>query len=170
MFYAMSAIIGPFVGQNLSARRTDRIFEALKLCSLFSMAFGLLVAVLLGVFGAELSGLFSDHEEVVRTSTLFLWIAPISYGAYGTVMVMNASFNGMGRPMPAVAISIARMAVIYIPLAYLAEKWFDITGIFVAYAIANLLSGVLAYVWAIREVKQQVSDDELAEPVVISET
>ncbi len=163
MFYAMSAIIGPFIGQNLSARRTDRIFEALKLCSLFSIAFGLLIAVMLGVFGRQLSALFSDHAEVVRVATLFLWIAPISYGAYGTVMVMNAAFNGMGRPMPAVAISIARMAVLYIPLAYVAELWFEIKGIFAAYAIANILAGVLAYLWAMREVAQEADAAKLAD-------
>ena len=31
------------------------------------------------------------------------------------VMVMNASFNGMGKPMPAVHISVGRMVVIYVP-------------------------------------------------------
>ncbi|MEX1266271.1 MAG: MATE family efflux transporter, partial [Woeseia sp.] len=33
IFYAMSAIIGPFVGQNMSAGKADRIFAALKLCT-----------------------------------------------------------------------------------------------------------------------------------------
>ena len=32
MFYALSAIIGPFVGQNTSAGRADRILRALRLC------------------------------------------------------------------------------------------------------------------------------------------
>lgn len=160
MFYAMSAIIGPFVGQNLSARKTDRIFEALRLCTFFSLLFGLVIAVLLGMFGEALSALFSDHEEVVRISALFLLIAPISYGAYGMVMVMNASFNGIARPMPAVAVSVIRMAVVYIPAAFLAEKFFGIVGIFGAYAVANILTGILAYAWARRAVADQAAADE----------
>lgn len=170
MFYAMSAIIGPFVGQNFAAGKTDRISEALKLCTLFSLAFGLLIAVMLAMFGAQLSALFSDHAEVVHISTLFLWIAPISYGAYGTVMVMNAAFNGLGKPMPAVAISIIRMAVLYVPVAYLARQWFEIPGIFVAYAVANLLTGVLAYVWARREVTNQARQFADTQPAVVTET
>ena len=35
MFYAMSAIIGPFVGQNMSAGKADRIYLALRLCTVF---------------------------------------------------------------------------------------------------------------------------------------
>ena len=173
MFYAMSAIIGPFVGQNLSARKTDRIFEALRLCTFFSLAFGLLIAVLLGVYGESLSALFSDHDEVVRVSALFLLIAPISYGTYGMVMVMNASFNGMARPMPAVAISVIRMVVVYIPVAFLAERFFGIVGIFAAYAVANILTGILSYSWARRAVADAAAADEPIEepePVTISES
>ena len=78
----------------------------------------------------------------------FLWIVPISYGAYGMVMVMNASFNGLGKPMPAVFISVGRIAVLYIPLALIGMQMFEVQGIFGAYAIANVVSGIVAYAWA----------------------
>jgi Na+-driven multidrug efflux pump len=93
---------------------------------------------------------------VTETATLFLLIAPISYGAYGIVMAMNASFNGMGKPGPAVVISVARMIVIYLPLAYLLRYFYGISGIFMAYAIANIFSAVIAYKWANNSVKGQI--------------
>ncbi|HZW59612.1 MAG TPA: MATE family efflux transporter, partial [Woeseiaceae bacterium] len=99
MFYAMSAIIGPFVGQNMSAGKADRIFTALRLCTLFCLGAGLVIAAVLAASSKLLPALFSDNPEVTHVATLFLWIAPLSYGAYGMVMVMNASFNGMGRPL-----------------------------------------------------------------------
>ena len=52
---------------------------------------------------------FSQNPDVTDVTRLFLWMAPISYGAYGVVMVMNAAFNGLGKPMPAVYISVTRM-------------------------------------------------------------
>jgi len=155
MFYALSAIIGPFVGQNLSANRPDRIFRALNLCTVFCLASGVVVAILLALSGDWVPSLFSDHEEVTSTGALFLLIVPISYGAYGMVMVMNASFNGMGKPMPAVHISVGRMVVIYVPLAYVAEKMFGVAGIFAAYALANIVTGVISYIWARASVQQQ---------------
>ena len=36
------------------------------------------------------------------------------------VMVMNASFNGMGKPLPGVAVSMIRLVVLYLPLAFVA--------------------------------------------------
>lgn len=168
LFYALSAVIGPFVGQNIAAGRADRIFEALRLCTIFCVGTGFVIAALLAFSGAWLPTLFSDNPEVTDVSTKFLMIAPISYGAYGMVMVMNASFNGMGKPMPAVHISVARMALIYIPLAFVAERFFGITGIFVAYAFANIVSGVIAFTWARASVQEQC--DLHAQPRIVTET
>ena len=168
LFYALSAVIGPFVGQNIAAGRADRIFEALRLCTFFCLGTGLAIAVLLAFSGEWLPTLFSDNPQVTEVSTLFLMIAPISYGAYGMVMIMNASFNGMGKPMPAVHISVSRMAVIYVPLAFVAERFFGIAGIFAAYAFANIVSGIVAYAWARASVQEQC--DVHAEPLIVSET
>ena len=168
VFYAMSSIIGPFVGQNMSAGKSARIFLALRLCTLFCLGFGVAVAVVLGLSSNLLPSLFSDSPDVTRVSTLFLWIVPVSYGTYGMVMVMNAAFNGMGKPMPAVMVSISRMAIIYVPLALVGDHLFGIAGIFGAYAIANVISGILAYAWARSAVTGQC--DKHATPVIITES
>jgi putative MATE family efflux protein len=168
LFYALSAIIGPFVGQNIAAGRADRIFEALRLCTLFCLGMGFVMAALLAIGGTWLPTLFSDNPQVTDVSTLFLTIAPISYGTYGMVMVMNASFNGMGKPMPAVHISVLRMAIIYVPLAFVAEHFFGIAGIFAAYALANVIMGIVAYAWARASVQEQC--DAHAEPLIVSES
>jgi putative MATE family efflux protein len=161
MYYALSAIIGPFVGQNFSAGKEERILRALWLCTVFSIGSGLVIAGLLASMSGWLPGLFSDSESVRRVTSMFLWIVPISYGTYGMVMVMNASFNGLGYPMPGVVISVCRIAVLYIPIALVAMQFFDIAGIFAAYAIANIVSGLGAYAWARSAVRQRCAEDAL---------
>ncbi len=148
IFYAMSSIIGPFVGQNFAAGRERRILRALWLCTLFCLASGLVIAGILALLSDFLPRLFSDSEAVMEVTSLFLWVVPISYGTYGMVMVMNASFNGLGKPMPAVWISVARILVLYVPLAFIGLRFYGLVGIFAAYAIANIVSGIGAYAWA----------------------
>jgi len=63
-------------------------------------------------------------------------------------MFVNASFNGLGKPLPGVAVSVMRILLLYIPLAFIGRELFGIVGIFAAYALANLLSGVIGFVWA----------------------
>jgi putative MATE family efflux protein len=148
LYYALSAVIGPFVGQNLSAGKEDRVQLSLRLCAAFCVSSGLVVAVLLALLSGFLPTLFSDNEAVMSVTRMFLWIAPISYGAYGIVMVVNAAFNGLGNPMPGVIISVTRILVLYVPLAMLGMRFYGIAGIFAAYAVANILSGIIGYYWA----------------------
>ena len=156
MFYSLSAIIGPFIGQNLSAKKSERIYLALKQCSVFCLIFGLIISCFLIVFRNSLPLLFSQNVTVINSASLFLLMAPISYGAYGVVMTMNAAFNGMGKPVPAVAISLIRMIVIYVPMAYFLQYFLGIGGIYLSYAIANILSGIVAYNWAKYSVPGQI--------------
>jgi putative MATE family efflux protein len=148
IYYALSSVIGPFVGQNLSAGKEDRIQRSLRLCAGFCISSGLVIALVLALLSGILPSLFSSSEEVIGVTRMFLWIAPISYGAYGIVMVVNAAFNGLGNPMPGVVISVTRILVLYVPLAILGMRFYGITGIFVAYAVANIASGILGYLWA----------------------
>jgi len=150
MYYALSSTIGPFVGQNLSAGKEDRIQTSLRLCASFCVISGLAIAVMLALLSGVVPGWFSDNPAVTDVTRLFLWIAPISYGAYGIVMVVNAAFNGLGNPMPGVVISVTRILVLYVPLAIMGEQLFGMVGIFGAYAVANILSGILGYFWAKR--------------------
>ena len=148
IYYAMSSIIGPFVGQNLAAGKEDRILRSLRLSMLFCLGSGLAIALLLALLSGLLPGLFSEDEQAIAVTRLFLLIVPVSYGAYGVVMVMNAAFNGVGEPMPGVLVSLVRILVLYVPIALVAMQLFDVIGIFAAYAVANILTGVLAYGWA----------------------
>jgi putative MATE family efflux protein len=154
IFYALSAIIGPFVGQNFSAGRDDRILHALRLCTLFCLASSVAFALLLGFTSSLIPQLFTDSDDVAAVTRLFLLIVPVSYGTYGMVMIMNASFNGLGHPMPAVWISLTRILLLYVPLALAGAALFGIAGVFVAYAAANLLAGTGAYWWATRSVRR----------------
>ncbi len=153
VFFAMSAVIGPFVGQNLGAGRPERIAEALRRSALFCLALGAVIAVVLAVLAAPLSRLFSNDAEVLAVTSTYLRIVPLSYGTAGIIMVVNAAFNGIGQPLPAVAISVGRTLVLYVPLAYAASRLLGVAGIFAAACFSDLLSGIIAYAWFRRRLR-----------------
>ncbi len=47
------------------------------------------------------------------------------------------------------------MLVLYVPLAFAGMYYFDAVGIFAAYTVANIVSGVVAYAWARRAAREQ---------------
>ena len=144
---ALSASIGPFVGQNWGAQQFGRVRLALRQSFLFCMGWGLLMAVALGVGARSLSALFNQDPAVLAVATQYLWLVPISYGTAGIIQVASSAFNAMGKPIPSIVMTTARMFVLYIPLAYLGSRVAGPTGIFVAALVSNLVVGLGAYGW-----------------------
>jgi putative MATE family efflux protein len=146
-FYALSAVSSPFAGQNFAAGEYQRLFEARRATTWFCIGFGVLLAVVLSLVAKPLAGVFSQTDAIRQVTVQYLWIVSASYGAYGLVMSTCASFNGIGTPFPAVVISVSRVIFIFLPLAFIGRWLFDLQGLFIASALANLTVGIWAYVW-----------------------
>jgi putative MATE family efflux protein len=154
VFYALSGVVGPFFGQNQGAGHYSRLFETLRVVTIFCVFFGLAMALLLWLGGPYLATFFSDSEEVLKVVTLYLGIVPISYGAYGLVMSVNAMFNGLALPVPGLIISFLRVAGVYLPLTVTGMWLWDLRGLFVASALANCAVAIVAYIWLSRALRR----------------
>ncbi|MBD3645992.1 MAG: MATE family efflux transporter, partial [Pseudomonadales bacterium] len=145
--FALSASIGPYVGQNWGASLYERANQAMILSFRYSVIWGLLVAAILFVFGAGIAAQFDDNTAVTEVATWYLTIVPISYGTWGMLMMASAIFNSLGRPVSSTIMSIVRMFVIYVPAAFLGQRLFGLEGIFMAACMANLVMGTAGFVW-----------------------
>ena len=68
-------------------------------------------------------------------------------GGAGVIQVASAVFNAIGKPTPSIIMTIARMFVFYIPLAYVGSRVAGPMGIFIAALVSNLAVGLGAYIW-----------------------
>ena len=147
ILFALSASIGPFVGQNWGARRPDRVQKGLNVTYQFCMAWGLIAAVPLLLAGSTIVALVDDSPEVLATAAYYLAIVPWTYGLWGVLMMASASFNALGKPLPSTALSFSRMFIVYIPIALVLDHFYGYRGIFIATALSNGVMGVLGYLW-----------------------
>ncbi len=145
--FALSASIGPFVGQNWGGDYYQRANQAMLLSFKYSLVWGAFVAILLFLFRHTISSQFDENPEVILVSASYLLIVPFSYGTWGVLMMCSAIFNSLGKPISSTIMSVVRMFVIYVPLAYLGKYLFGFMGIFAAAGISNLLMGILAFAW-----------------------
>lgn len=151
--FALSASIGPFVGQNWGADRRDRADEAMLLSFKYSVAWGLAVAAVLFLLREQIAALFDENPQVIEVTVQYLMLVPISYGAWGVLMMASAIFNSLGKPISSTIMSIIRMFVIYVPLAFVGKALFGVEGIFLAACLSNLAMGVIAFSWNRRTYK-----------------
>jgi putative MATE family efflux protein len=152
---ALSSVFGPFIGQNLGARKFDRIMQGLKFSHRFAMGWGIFALMVLIAASTPIASIFSDDRNVIETIVLYLYLVPIGYGFFGIYALSNAAFNVLNKPLNALSLTVIQMIVLYIPLAYAGSLWIGLPGIFGALALANASTGTLAYFWIRKTARQQ---------------
>lgn len=145
--FALSSSIGPFVGQNWGAERYDRADQAMLLAFKYSLYWGALVATVLFIFRYPIATLFNDDEAVVNIAATYLMLVPLSYGAWGVLMMASATFNSLGKPISSTIMSIVRMFILYVPLAFAGKALMGAAGIFIAAAVTNIAMGIFSFAW-----------------------
>jgi putative MATE family efflux protein len=152
-FYALSAVTSPFMGQNFSAGRLDRLAQARIAIGKFCVGYGFILTILIAGSAWYLAGLFTDTPQIRQVAAEYLWIMALSYGGYGMVMATCAAFNGVGYPIPGLIISTSRAFIVFLPLALLGRQLIGLNGIFVAAAVSNILIGAVGYAWLGRNIR-----------------
>jgi putative MATE family efflux protein len=158
--FAMSASMTPFVGQNFGAEKYDRVRNGVKWGFRFSLIYGLIVASVLALTSSIIAGVFTDDPKAIAAANLHLRIVPLSYFALGLAMCVNSSFNAIGKPMPAMFVSLTRTILVYAPLAFILANLFGLVGVFAAACAANLIAGGVGVIWFRRVLKKTVAEQQ----------
>ena len=158
--FAMSASMTPFVGQNFGAEKYDRVRNGVKWGFRFSLIYGLIVASVLALTSGIIAGVFTDDPKAIAAANLHLRIVPLSYFALGMAMCVNSSFNAIGKPMPAMFVSLTRTILVYAPLAFILANLFGLVGVFAAACAANLIAGGVGVIWFRRVLKKTVAEQQ----------
>ncbi|WP_215397390.1 MATE family efflux transporter [Rheinheimera oceanensis] len=157
---ALSMTLPPFVSQNYGAGLLSRVQQAYRLCGRFVLLWQFGIYLLLAVLAVPLARLFSSEPEVVSIICQFIWIVPLAYGLQGITILTNSSFNALHQPGSALLLSLIRLFVFYVPLAWLGGKLYGVTGLFIGCVVANICTAALAWCWfnrAIQRSQQEIT-------------
>ena len=149
LLYALSACIGSVTGQNGGAGRTDRVEQAFRVSYRICLIWSTFMAVVLALLAGPILTLFSNDPELIEMARPYFYIVPITVFAYGFVFVSAAGFNALGRPTYGFVFTVIRSLALYAPAVALGTWLFGLVGAFGGVAVANLLSGAVAYYWSL---------------------
>ena len=162
---SLSMSLPPFISQNLGANKLDRVLQAFVLCIKFVIVWQLLIYALVAIGAGIIASIFTDDPQVASIIQLFLLIVPLGYGLQGVIILTNSSFNAMHLPMSALALSILRLFVVFVPFAYIGSYLYALHGLFIAAVLANLIVAIVAFIWFRSVLRKQVTLVNLSEKV-----
>jgi putative MATE family efflux protein len=142
---ALAIVIGPFIGQNLGAKKFDRVTKGYKTIEIFSLITGIVLALILAIFSRPIAAVFNNDLEVINTIVLYIRIVPIAYAFQGFLRIGSTILNVLNKPFHSSTLIVIQIFVLYVPLAILGSKLFGIIGIFGALSLSYLISGTLAH-------------------------
>ena len=153
---ALASVLGPFIGQNIGARKYDRVHDAINISHRFVIFWEIAVFILLILLRNQIAGIFNKDPHVISTISLYLTIVPVSYTLQGIFILSTTALNVMHKPLHATSLTIFQMFVLCIPFALLGSHLFGLTGIFIAIALAYVISGIISRVVLLNNFKREV--------------
>jgi Na+-driven multidrug efflux pump len=156
---ALRSVVAPFVGQNWGARRHDRLGRGVAISGGFSIAWGLMVWLILALTGRHIAAVFNDSPDVIATTSLYLLILPAAYGMRGVLYLSTGALSVLRKPVDAAVLMLLQVFVLYVPLAMLGSQLLELRGVFGAGLVANVVAGAVAYLWTRKVIALRHSED-----------
>lgn len=166
---AVGSALVPFIGQNWGAGLKPRVSQAVKAALVFAVGWGLIVWMIALVFGRQIASVFNDNPEVIAVVTAYMAIVFPSYTMLGALQTVTNSLNALHRPLTSLTLSILRMFVLYVPLAFLGSKFWGLTGVWWSGFGANLIAGTIAILWFRYTLRHMPAEEPLPRPEPASE-
>ena len=140
----------PVLAYNYGARRSDRIKEALKFS--ISLAVGIMLCgtLVFHLFPKALLGMFNASEEMTRIGVPALRIISLSFGLAGACIAMGSIFQAFSYSYYSLIVSVGRQLVVLIPVAMFLATFGEVTLIWWAFPIAELMSALLSVIFFLR--------------------
>ena len=154
---ALSSALMPFMAQNLGAQKPQRAFSALFAAMHFAIGFQLPVFIAMVPLSMPLAALFSKDAMVQNQLWHYLLVVPASYGLQAICMLLISALNALHKTINALCWNLLRLFVLLVPLAWFGSHLYGTKGLFIGIAIANMISGIGAYLYARKLRKKQLS-------------
>lgn len=140
-----------FIAQNYGAKERARIRAGLKSAVCISMAFCIVISILVCVFARPLMAIFVDagEAEIIREGVRYLRIEGAFYCGIGCLFLLYGLYRALGRPGMSVVLTVislgTRVALAYllsaIPAIGVIGIWWSVP---IGWALADL-TGLLYY-------------------------
>jgi putative MATE family efflux protein len=156
---AVSQGVETMTGQNVGAGKYDRAAETNYVAAKALFVILAAVGAVIFLVPRPIVAVFTDDPAVLEHGTTFLRYVALSFGFIGIMRAFTGGFRGTGKTMIAAAISVAALAVVRLPIAYVASQFefpiplvppeavFGVRGIWIAFFASNVAGAVIAWLW-----------------------
>ena len=136
----------PVAGYNYGAKLYSRVRQSVRFSAGVTVAYSTLFWVAAMALPEPLIRIFKDDPAIIEAGVPALRIYFSLFIFMSLQIAGQGVFVGLGRSKQAVFFSLLRKAIINAPLTVILPIWMDVTGVFVAEAVSQLIGGVACFI------------------------
>ncbi|MDV2683394.1 MATE family efflux transporter [Alkalihalophilus lindianensis] len=152
LMFTVMPIIGvmqgmmPIVGYNYGAKQYGRMRETIWLTLKVVIISSVGIFILMMIFPWIFMRVFTSDLIVIDAGVDAMRIMFLGFFVVGVQVVAGGLYQALGKPKPALILSLSRQILFLIPLVLILPHFFGVSGVWMAFPIADGLSFVLATV------------------------
>jgi Na+-driven multidrug efflux pump len=152
-----SAALSAFVGQNIGAKKFDRVKEGYNKGIRVLTSFGLVVSILFITIPESIFSLFTPNDmAAIKAGGTYLRILGLSQAFMSLEIGTAGSFNGLGKTLPPTIVG-TTFNILRIPAAIiLSNTNLGFEGVWWAISMSSVLKGIILYLMINLEFKKEI--------------
>ena len=143
----------PIAGFNFGAKLYRKTKEAIKLAVIAATGISILGFLILILLPNFLMRIFTQDENLISQGTFALRIIIITLPTIGFQIIGATTFQAIGKPFPALLLSMSRQILFLIPLLLILPKFWQLSGIWIAFPIADILAAFITFVMLKKQIR-----------------
>jgi putative MATE family efflux protein len=144
---SFSQALSTFVGQNIGAKKIDRIRAGLISTIKMSGAITIATTIIIVIGGHLIMSLFTNDMEVIRIGDQYLTIVSTFYLLFTMMFIYTGIMRGAGDTFIPMFFTLISLWLIRIPLAYFLSQRIGVSGIWWAIPAGWLIGLTLAFLY-----------------------
>ena len=141
---------------NYGARKPERIVKTLKLACGSGLALMIAGFLAFQFVPDLLLGMFNPTDTFLEIGRAALRTISWSFPIAAICIVLGASFQALGNGIYSTVTSLARQMFVLLPVAYLMSLTGDVNKVWLAYPVAEIVSGAVTMYFFIKIYKQKI--------------
>ena len=134
----------PIVSYNYGARRPDRIFQTIRLSTLYAILIMAVGTAVVQLIPGQLLLLFDASEQMLRIGIPALRIISTCFVFAAFSIVCSSVFQALGNSIFSMIMSITRQLAVLLPVAYLLAHWIGLEAVWYAFPVAEIVCVIVA--------------------------
>ncbi|NIO22995.1 MAG: MATE family efflux transporter [Candidatus Aenigmarchaeota archaeon] len=147
--FGISSGLITMVGMYVGARNFERAKWITKYAMKISVVIMGLVGLLFFLIAEYLMMIFTNDPQVIMSGAEYIRIVVLSYPFAAIGITVYSSFQGAGKGIPALVLTLLRVILLSVPIAYALTfvYGFGATGVWIAVSSASIISAVVGLIW-----------------------